>query len=73
MYYKMLFYTPGFLGSVGDTLLKVKYKQNQGTPRNLVVCLEFDEVREIFLLNFRCINYLRLFFFKGTSQEGHII
>ena len=73
MYYKMLFYTPGFLGSVGDTLLKVKYKQNQAIPRNLVVCLEFDEVRELFVFNFKYINYIRLCFFKGTSQKGHII
>ena len=59
----MLFYTPGFLESVGNTLLKVKYKQNQAVPRNLVVCLEFDEVREIYFFNFRCINYLRLPYF----------
>ena len=72
MYYKMLFYTPGFLESVGNTLLKVKYKQNQAIPRNLVVCLEFDEVREIFFLNFQCINYLRLFFFSKVHLKKDI-
>ena len=40
----MLSFTSGFQFSVAETLLKVKYKEHRGTPRNLVVCLEFDEV-----------------------------
>ena len=34
----------GFLDQVSETLLKVKFKQHQDTPRNLVVCLKFDEI-----------------------------
>ena len=41
---KMLLCTIGFQESVSEKLLKVKFKELQPQPRNLVVGLQFDEV-----------------------------
>ena len=40
----MLLHIIGFQESVSEKLLKVKFKQLQAEPRNLVVGLQFDEV-----------------------------
>ena len=40
----MLLCTIGFQESVAEKLLKIKFKELQAQPRNLVVGLQFDEV-----------------------------